>query len=112
MLASVELNMGRKPDQASADAGYCSEANLQAMADRAIDAYIAPGRAKHATANNGKTSGPLTQAMRKKIDDGGFDTPYRLRKQTSNRCSARSSGRAGSASSCCAGWRKCAPEGR
>jgi transposase len=81
MVASVELNMGRKPDQASADAGYCSEANLQAMADRAIDAYIAPGRAKHATANNGKTGGPLTQAMRKKIDDGGFDTPYRLRKQ-------------------------------
>jgi transposase len=81
MVASVELNMGRKPDQASADAGYCSEANLQAMADRAIDAYIAPGRAKHATANNGKTGGPLTQAMRKKIDDGGFNTPYRLRKQ-------------------------------
>ncbi|WP_043162064.1 transposase, partial [Bradyrhizobium sp. Ai1a-2] len=25
--------------------------------------------------------GPLTQAMRKKIADGGFDTPYRLRKQ-------------------------------
>jgi Transposase DDE domain len=24
---------------------------------------------------------PLTQRMRKKIDDGGFETPYRLRKQ-------------------------------
>jgi hypothetical protein len=29
----------------------------------------------------GKTGGPLTQRMRKKIDDGGFETPYRLRKQ-------------------------------
>ena len=25
--------------------------------------------------------GPLTQGMRKKIADGGFETPYRLRKQ-------------------------------
>jgi hypothetical protein len=30
---------------------------------------------------NGKVGGPLTQLMRKKIDDGGFETPYRLRKQ-------------------------------
>jgi len=33
------------------------------------------------TAANGKIGGPLTQRMRKKIDDGGFQTPYRLRKQ-------------------------------
>ena len=30
---------------------------------------------------NGKAGGRLTQLMRKKIDDGGFETPYRLRKQ-------------------------------
>ena len=81
MVDHVEANMGRKPAQVSADAGYCSEANLQALADRGIDGYVAPGRAKHATADNGKTGGPLTQAMRKKIDDGGYETPYRLRKQ-------------------------------
>ena len=40
-----------------------------------------PGRAKHPTVANGKIGGPLTQRMRKKIDDGGFETPYRLRKQ-------------------------------
>ena len=45
------------------------------------DARVAPGRAKHPTAANGKIGGPLTQRMRKKIDDGGFETPYRLRKQ-------------------------------
>ncbi len=60
--------------------------NLQALVDRTIDGYVAPSRAKHATADpgkcsGGKTSGPLTQAMRIKIDDGGFETPYRLRKQ-------------------------------
>src|SRR5471032_2836129 len=30
---------------------------------------------------SGKIGGPLTQRMRKKIDEGGFETPYRLRKQ-------------------------------
>jgi Transposase DDE domain len=30
---------------------------------------------------NGKIGGPPIQRMRKKIDDGGFETPYRLRKQ-------------------------------
>ena len=48
---------------------------------RGIDGYVAPGRAQHPTAANGKVGGPLTQLMRTKIDDGGFETPYRLRKQ-------------------------------
>ena len=48
---------------------------------RGIDGYVAPERAQHPTAANGKVGGPLTQLMRKKIDDGGFETPYRLRKQ-------------------------------
>jgi hypothetical protein len=63
------------------NSGYCSEANLEALDAHGIDGYVAPGRAKHPTAANGKVGGPLTQRMRKKIDDGGFETPYRLRKQ-------------------------------
>ena len=81
MTDGIETNLGRKPEQVSADNGYCSEANMAALAAREIDGYIAPGRAKHPTKDNGKVGGPLTQAMRKKIDDGGFETPYRLRKQ-------------------------------
>ena len=81
MIDAIETNLGRKPKQASADNGYCSEPNLTALAEREIDGYVAPGRAKNPTAENGKMGGPLTQAMRKKIDDGGFETPYRLRKQ-------------------------------
>ena len=81
LVDGIEANLGRKPQQASADSGYLSEANLQALADRAIDGYIATGRAKHPTASNRMVGGPLTQAMRKKIADGGFETPYRLRKQ-------------------------------
>src|SRR5258707_1323171 len=77
----TKRNSSRKPGQASADSGYCSEANLEALEAHGIDGYVAPGRAKHPTAANGKIGGPLTQRMRKKIDDGGFETPYRLRKQ-------------------------------
>jgi Transposase DDE domain len=77
----IEANLGRKPVQISADNGFCSEANLAAIDERKIDGYIAPGRAKDPNKDNGKPGGSKTQAMRKKIDDGGYDTPYRLRKQ-------------------------------
>src|SRR3989449_2467849 len=81
LVEAIENNLGRKPEQTSADSGYCSESNLEALEAHGIDGYVAPGRAKHPTAANGKIGGPLTQRMRKKIDDGGFETPYRLRKQ-------------------------------
>src|ERR1700722_460822 len=81
LIEAIENNLGRKPEQASADSGYCSEANLEALEAHGVDGYVAPGRAKHPTAANGKIGGPLTQRMRNKIDDGGFETPYRLRKQ-------------------------------
>ena len=81
MIDAIETNLGRKPAQVSADAGYCSEANLEALEAYGIDGYVATGRARHPTAANGKVGGPLTQRMRAKIDEGGFETPYRLRKQ-------------------------------
>jgi len=81
LIDGIEANLGRKPKEASADSGYLSEANLAALEARQIDGYIATGRAKHPTDDNGKVGGPLTQAMRKKIADGGFATPYRFRKQ-------------------------------
>ena len=76
---AIEANLGRKPTQLSADAGYCSDANLAALEQRGIDAYIAPGRAKHADAGEG--GGARIAAMRAKIRAGGHDSPYRLRKQ-------------------------------
>ena len=35
LVDGIKNNLGRKPKEASADAGYCSEANLGALADRA-----------------------------------------------------------------------------
>jgi transposase len=76
---AIEANLGRKPAQLSADAGYCSDANLAALEERGVDAYIAPGRAKHASAGEG--GGARVAAMREKIKAGGHASPYRLRKQ-------------------------------
>ena len=76
---AIEANLGKKPTQLSADAGYCSDANLAAMEEREIDAYIAPGRAKHA--GEGEGGGARVAAMREKIKAGGHSSPYRLRKQ-------------------------------
>jgi transposase len=99
---AVETNLGKKPEQLSADSGYCSEANLEALEARTIDGYVATGRAKHAVAGGAEAETPAevtplatatpiaapaekaqtrVQAMREKIKAGGHDSPYRLRKQ-------------------------------
>jgi len=81
LIDGIEANLGTKPKEASADSGYLSEANLQAMADRDISAYVAIGRAKHPTEIQRKITGPLTKAMREKIKRAGWRSRYRLRKQ-------------------------------
>ena len=106
MTDAVIVNMGAKPDQLSADSGFCSEANLEGLEARGIDGYIATGRAKHAvgdaaesavavatvdavtapTSSDHSGSVPVepptrVEAMREKIRAGGHESPYRLRKQ-------------------------------
>jgi len=84
MVDAVTANTGQTPAQISADTGYCSEANIQAMEDREIKAFIATGRQKHgqAAADGGKGKAPKTEEMRERLREGGFASPYRLRKQT------------------------------
>ena len=79
MADAIEANLGKKPTQLSADAGYCSDANLAAMEEREIDAYIAPGRAKHA--GEGEAAAPALPPCAKNRRPGGRSSPYRLRKQ-------------------------------
>jgi len=94
MTDAIETNLGRKPEQLSADAGYCSEANLYALEERNIDAYVATGRARDAvtgavnsavttttTSTEPATAPTRVEAMRAKIKAGGHASPYRLRKQ-------------------------------
>ena len=86
MVAAVKANMGRAPEQFSADAGYCSDANLAALEAEGIDAYVATGRHKHgAPAPDGGSPAPegsRIDKMRAKLRKDGFKSPYRLRKQT------------------------------
>ena len=86
MAEAVEANTGAKPAQLSADSGYCSEENLAALEARRITGFVATGRQKHgqAAADGGeaKKKGPKVEAMRQRLREGGFENPYRLRKQT------------------------------
>lgn len=81
LIDGIKDNLGRTPKEVSADAGYCSEANLSASADRHVSAYIATGRAKHPRDVKRKIKGPLTRAMRDKLKRAGWRSRYRLRKQ-------------------------------
>jgi hypothetical protein len=94
MTDAIEANLGRKPAQLSADAGYCSEDNLAGLEDRTVDAYVATGRARDAVAGAAEGEAPplhlhrsqptsrrASRAMREKIKAGGHASPYRLRKQ-------------------------------
>lgn len=86
LLDDVAANLGEYPEQASADSGYCSEANLAGVAERGVDAYVAVGRQRHGTASatgdKPAREGPGRAAMRAKLAEGGWDSPYHLRKQT------------------------------
>ena len=84
MVDAVEANTGHKPAELSADAGYCSEANLAALEDRGIRGYVATGRQKHGQVSaTGKAAGGggRVQAMRRRLRRGGRRSRYRLRKQ-------------------------------
>ena len=53
MLAHIKANTGRQARELSADAGYCSEANLRELNRRHINGYVATGRQQHGQASAG-----------------------------------------------------------
>lgn len=84
MVDAVAVNTGGKPKEVSADAGYCSEANLKALEERRINAYVATGRQKHgqaAAVGERQCGGARVEAMQRKLKRGGWRSRYRLRKQ-------------------------------
>jgi transposase len=81
LVDAIKANTGRKPAEVSADAGFCSEVNLAALAARKIRSYIATGRAKHPATGETQRRGPLVAAMRGKLKRAGRRSRYRLRKQ-------------------------------
>ena len=78
LLDAAAANTGQMPDEVSADAGFCSEANLAGLIDRTVRGYVATGRASRPA--SGTKGGKLVQAMRARIRQGGHRSRYRLRK--------------------------------
>jgi hypothetical protein len=85
LVDATTANTGQRPQEVSADAGYCSEANLAALEARGVTGYIATGRQKHgqaaAVGRRARRSGTRIAAMAKKLKLGGRRSRYRLRKQ-------------------------------
>lgn len=86
MIDQVIANTGAVPNEFSADAGYSAEANLEALEARGIDAFIAAGRQRHGKAAPSAAQ-PVTPETRvgrmvAKLREGGWDSPYHLRKIT------------------------------
>ena len=59
MITTIVQQSGDTPTQLLADAGYCSEANLTAIADTTIDAYISTRKQKHGERPGPCPRGPL-----------------------------------------------------
>ncbi len=84
LLNGIKANLGSNPEEASADAGYCSHANLLTLIRRRIQGYVATGRQKHgskAAIAKRKLQSPLLARMSTKLKRAGYRSRYRLRKQ-------------------------------
>jgi transposase len=85
LLDAVRAALGCTPKEVSADAGFCTEANLAHLDGLAVNAYLAPGRAAHHAAHPAGTrrwrAGSRVAAMATKLKRGGRRSRYRLRKQ-------------------------------
>ena len=85
LLDRIKANLGGNPREVSADAGYCSAANLRTVSRRRIKGYIATGRQQHgnksATAKRWAKPGSLVARMSTKLRRAGYRSRYRLRKQ-------------------------------
>jgi len=81
LVDAVQATTGARPKEVSADAGFCSEANLAALAERRIKTYVATGRAKDPAGGEAQRRGPLVAAMRDQLRRAGRRSRYRLRKQ-------------------------------
>ena len=119
MIATITQQSGETPTLLLADAGYCSDANLAAIAATPIDAYISTRKQ-----TTWRAPGPLSARPpaddrdARRSDDAQAAHEGRrgglCRAQSDRRTgdSGRSSRRAASGSSSCGAWRRCKGNGR
>jgi len=83
LVDQAKANLGRKLKEVSGDSGFATEANLAAMAERSVRAYLAPGR-RHGRDRNDAIvfkNSPRMAAMAETLKRAGHRSRYRLRKQ-------------------------------
>ena len=85
LLTAARAVLGSNPKELSADAGFCTNPNLVHLARRRINAFVAPGRARHDDKNPSgmrrwRRGSPIA-AMALKLKRAGRRSRYRLRKQ-------------------------------
>jgi hypothetical protein len=80
MLDAVERNLGARPAQALADAGYRSEATLAKLADSACEVIVALGREGREHAKIDADKYPHTAAMAARLRSETGKAAYRRRK--------------------------------
>lgn len=91
MVQVIEEQSGQRPGEVLADAGYCSDSNLEylqseAEPEKQIDAYVATGRQKHSEAPAKCPRGPLPKEaarvdrMRRKLQTKAGKAVYARRK--------------------------------
>jgi transposase len=84
MLKKVEDNLGQLPQNASADSGYFSEANVTHPALAKVDLYVSPDRQKHGkaseTAGPPPADAPPIEHMRYKLRQPAGKAIYKMRK--------------------------------
>ena len=79
LVQEIENNLGEKPRQLSADAGYCSEENLQAAEVQEIDLYVPPEPGKNRPPSS-LPDATKTEQMRVKLQTPGGRAVYAKRK--------------------------------
>jgi transposase len=62
MVTTIEQQSGVTPTQLLADAGYCSDANLSAISETTIEAYISTRKQKHGERPGPCPRGPLPKS--------------------------------------------------
>lgn len=89
MLERVEQNLGAKPEAVSADAGYCSEAQLTDKRVEGIELYVATGKQKHGLPEPGDVVPPselavasdsAVERMKQKLRTEAGRAVYKMRK--------------------------------
>lgn len=86
MITTIAQQSGDTPTQLLADAGYCSDENLAAIADTTIDAYISTRKQRHGERPRPCPRGPLPQTatrvdrMSRKLHTKAGATVYAARK--------------------------------